>query len=179
VQHAQLTAALRLRSGLHAPDGIRILFLAAKDHNPHVAGEVVDEQQKVASSSRCSRCHQATQVPVHELELLLGSEARLLGKGEPPLLRQHIDVTELLHVVKARQASYHPLDTEPLQGLEVKVPEALMPLSCLIVPTSSKAEGLCYLHVEDIESIGASGYLGKKVMMAISNPHDSVLDLHT
>jgi hypothetical protein len=104
---------------------------------------------------------------VYELEPLLGSKARLLGKGESPLLRQHADVAELLHVVKARQASYHPLDTEPLQGL--------MPLPRLIVPTSSKAEGLCYLHVEDIESIGASGYLRKKATMAIPNPHDSIL----
>jgi hypothetical protein len=116
---------------------------------------------------------------VHELEPLLDSEARLLGKGEPPLLHQYTDIAELLHVVKARQASYHPLGTEPLQGLEVKVPEALVPLPCLIVPTSSKTEGLCYLHVEDIESIDASDYLGKKAMMVISNPHDSVLDLHT
>jgi hypothetical protein len=108
--------------------------------------------------------------------LLLGSEAQLLGKGEPPLLRQHTDVAELLHVVKAQQALYHPLVTEPLQGLEVKVPKALVLLSRLVVPTSSKAEGLCYLHVEDIESIGASSYLGKK---AIPNPHDSILDLHT
>jgi hypothetical protein len=61
----------------------------------------------------------------------------------------------------------------------VKVLEALVPLPRLIVLMSSKAEGLCYLHVEDIESIGASGYLGKKAMMAIPNPHDSVLDLHT
>jgi hypothetical protein len=115
---------------------------------------------------------------VHELEPFLGSEARLLGKEEPPLLSQHADVTELLHVVKARQASYHPLGTEPLQGLVVKVPEALVPLPRLIVPMSSKAEGLCYLHVEDIESIGASGYLGKKATMVIPNPHDSILDLH-
>jgi hypothetical protein len=116
---------------------------------------------------------------MHELEPLLGSEARLLGKGEPPLLHQHVDITELLDMVKARQALYHPLGTEPLQGLEVKVPEALVPLPRLIVPMSSKAEGLCYLHVEDIESIGASGYLGKKAMMVIPNPHDSILDLHT
>jgi hypothetical protein len=116
---------------------------------------------------------------MHELEPLLGSEARLLGKGEPPLLRQHTDVAELLHVVKARQASYHPLGTEPLQGLEVKVSEALVPLPSLVVPTSSKTEGLCYMHIENIELIGASGYLGKKAMMVIPNPHDSVLDLHT
>jgi hypothetical protein len=116
---------------------------------------------------------------VHELEPLLGSEAQLLGKGEPPLLRQHADVTELLHVIKARLASYHPLGTEPLQGLEVKVPEALVALPCLVVPTSSKAEGLCYLHVEDVESIGASSYLGKKATMVIPNPHDPVLDIHT
>jgi hypothetical protein len=161
------------------PDGICSLSLAAKDHNPLVAGEVIDEQQEVALYSRCSRCHRATQVPVHELEPLLGSEARLLGKGEPPLLHQHADITELLHMVKARQLSYHPLSTEPLQGLEVKVSEALVPLPLLIVPTSSKAEGLCYLHVEDVESIGASSYLGKKVMMAIPNPHDYILNLHT
>jgi hypothetical protein len=61
----------------------------------------------------------------------------------------------------------------------VKVPKALMPLPRLVVPTSSKAEELCYLHVEDIESIGASGYLDKKATMAIPNPHGSVLDLHT
>jgi hypothetical protein len=179
VQHAQLAAALRLRSGLRAPDGVCSLSLATKYHNSHVAGEVVDEQQEVASSSGCSLCHRATQVPVHELEPLLGSEARLLGKGGPPLLRQHADITELLHVVKARHASYHPLGTESLQGLEVKVSEALVPLPRLVVPMSSKTEGLCYLHVEDIESIDASDYLGKKAMMAVPNPHDSVLDVHT
>jgi hypothetical protein len=59
------------------------------------------------------------------------------------------------------------------------VPETLVPLPRLIVLMSSKAQGLCYLHIEDIESIGASSYLGKKAMMGISNPHDSVLDLHT
>jgi hypothetical protein len=60
----------------------------------------------------------------------------------------------------------------------VKVPEALVSLPRFGVPTSSKAEGLCYLHVKDIKSIGASGYLGKKATMTILNPHDSVLDLH-
>jgi hypothetical protein len=115
---------------------------------------------------------------VHELKPLLGSEAQFLGKGEPPLLRQHVDITELLHVVKARQALYHLLSTELLQGLEVKVPEALVPLPRLIVLTNSEAEGLCYLHVDDVESIGASDYLGNEATMAIPNPHDSVLDLH-
>jgi hypothetical protein len=116
---------------------------------------------------------------VHELEVLLGSEARLLGKGEPPLLRQHADIVELLHVVKGQHASYHPLGTEPLQGLEVKVSETLVPLPRLVIPMSSKTEGLCYLHIEDIELIGASGYLSKKAMMAIPNTHDSILNLHT
>jgi hypothetical protein len=44
----------------------------------------------------------------------------------------------------------------------VKVTKVLVPLPCLVVSMSSKAEGLCYLHFEDIESIGASGYLGSK-----------------
>lgn len=38
---------------------------------------------------------------------------------------------------------------------------------------------MCHLHLEDVKSIGASGYLSKKVTMAAPNPHDSVLDLHT
>jgi hypothetical protein len=101
-------------SHMHTSDGVHNLSLAAKDHNPHIAREVINEQQEVASSSRCSRCHRATQVPVHELEPLLGSKARFLGKGEPPLLHQHTDVVELLYVVKARQTSYHPLGTESL-----------------------------------------------------------------
>ena len=82
--------------------------------------------------------HRATQVRVHKLEPLLGSKARPLGKGESPLLRQHADVVELLHMVEARQASHHLRGTEPLQGLEVKVPEALVPLPRLVIPTSSE-----------------------------------------
>jgi len=86
---------------------------------------------------------------------------------------------ELLHTVEARQASHHLLGTEPLQGLEVKVPEALVPLPRLIVPTSSEAQGLCYLHIKGVQSTCASSYLDKKAMMAIPNPHDSILDLNT
>jgi hypothetical protein len=33
-QHAQIAAALCLRSGLRAPDDVRSLSLAAKNHNP-------------------------------------------------------------------------------------------------------------------------------------------------
>jgi hypothetical protein len=51
---------------------------------------------------------------MHELEPLLSLEAQLMGKGELPLLRQDTDVAKLLHVVKARQASYHLFGTELL-----------------------------------------------------------------
>jgi hypothetical protein len=60
-----------------------------------------------------------------------------------------------------------PWHRAPLQGLEVKVPEALVPLPRLVVPTGNGIEGLCHLHVEDVESVCASGYLGMKVLMAI------------
>jgi hypothetical protein len=81
-------------------------------------------------------------------------------------------------VVKARHASHHLLGTELLQGLEVEVPEALVPLPRLVVPTSGEANWLCDLRAEDVESISASGYLGKKATTAIPNPHESVLDQH-
>ena len=60
----------------------------------------------------------------------------------------------------------------------MKVPETLVPLPRLVVPTSSETEGLCHLHVKDVESICASGYLGKKATTAIPNPHDSILNHH-
>jgi hypothetical protein len=179
VQHAQLAVALRLRSDLHTPDGVRNISLATKDHHPHVAGEIIDEQQEVVSSSWCGWCQRATQVPMNELEPLLGLKARLLGKGESSLLCQHVDVAELLHMVKAWQASYHLLGTEPLQDLEVKVPETLVPLPCPVVPTSSKAARLCHLHIEDVKLIWTPAYLLKKAMRGILDPHESVLDLHT
>jgi hypothetical protein len=87
-----LRAALRLRSGLRVPVGVHSLSLIAKDHNPHVAREVINDQKDVASSSQCSWCHRVTQVPVHELERLLGLEPQFLGKGERPLLHQHADI---------------------------------------------------------------------------------------
>jgi hypothetical protein len=59
------------------------------------------------------------------------------------------------------------------------VSEALVPLPRLVVPTSNKIEELYYLHIEDIELIGASNYLGKKATMTITNPYDSVLNLRT
>jgi hypothetical protein len=115
---------------------------------------------------------------MHEVERLFGSKARLLGKGELSLLCQHIDIAELLHMVKERQASYHLLCTEPIQGLEVKVLEALVPLPCPVIPTSSKAARLCHLHVEDVKTIWTRAYLGKKAARRVIDPHDSVLDLH-
>jgi hypothetical protein len=124
-QHTQLAAALRLRSGLRAPDGVRSLSLAAKYHNPHVVGEVVDEQQEVASSSHYSWCHWATQVPVHELEPLLCSKVQLLEKGEPPLLRQHADVTKLLHVVLCSEARLLGKGEPPLLCHHTDVAELL------------------------------------------------------
>jgi hypothetical protein len=64
-------------------------------------------------------------------------------------------------MAEARQALHHLHGTEPLQGLEVKVSEALVPLPRLVVPTSGKTKGLCHLHIEDVESVYASGYLGE------------------
>jgi len=111
---------------------------------------------------------------VYELEPLPGSEARLLGEGVSPLLRQYADVAELLHVVEAREASHHLLGAEPLQGLKVKVPKALVPLPRLVVLTGSEAEGLCNLHIKDVESTRASSYLDKEAVLAILGPQDTV-----
>jgi hypothetical protein len=64
------------------------------------------------------------------------------GKGSRLCFVNTQDIAELLHMVKARQASYH-LGTEPLQGLEVKVPKALVPLPCLVVSSSKVVPPSC------------------------------------
>jgi hypothetical protein len=115
--------------------------------------------------------------PCTSSSLSLARKLDCWGKGSR-LCFVNTDIAKLLHMVKARQASYHLLGTEPLQGLEVKVPEALVPLPCPFVSTSSKAARLCHLHIEDVESIWTPAYLGKKATRGIPDPHDSVLDLH-
>ena len=64
-QHPKLAAAL-LRSSLVVLDGVRGCPLGVEEDSPHIAGRVVDEEE-VASSSRCSGCHGATKVAMHEL----------------------------------------------------------------------------------------------------------------
>jgi hypothetical protein len=59
-------------------------------------------------------------------------ESSTAREVEPPRLRQHANVAELFHVAKARQASYHLLGVELPHGLKMKVPEALVPLPCLV-----------------------------------------------
>ena len=81
-----------------ALDGVRSYHLGVEQDCPHVAGHVVDEEQEEPPASRCGRCHRATEVTVHELQLLFGAEARLAGEGEPPLLGEDAGVVELLHV---------------------------------------------------------------------------------
>ena len=51
---------------------------------------------------------------MHELQLLLGAEARLAGEGEPPLLGEDAGVAELLHVLDSQHALHHLLIAELL-----------------------------------------------------------------
>jgi len=75
---------------------------------------------------------------MHELQLLLGSIARLVWEGTPLHLRQDAGVADLLHVFDAQYAPHHLLAAELLQGFEVKVPEALMPTPSLVVAGSQR-----------------------------------------
>jgi hypothetical protein len=104
---------------------------------------------------------------VHKLQLLLGTEASLAGKGEPPLLGEDATVIELLHVLDSRHALHHLLVAKLLQGLEVEVPKALVPPPGVVVAAGCKAHELRYLHMDDVEAVGASIHLGEKAMMVI------------
>ena len=119
----------------------------------------------------------ATEVTVYKFQLLLGLEACLAGKGEPPLLSEDAGVVELLHMVDARYAPCHLLVAEPLQSLEVEVPKALVPSPGVIITVGYKAHGMHHLHMEDIKAIGASVHLSEKSVMAIPDAQYPMLDL--
>jgi len=115
---------------------------------------------------------------VYVLEPLPSSEAHLLGEGVPPLLRQHVDIAELLHVVEAREASHHLLSAELLQGLKVEVPKALVPLPCLIVPASYKTKRLGHPDVEDVETVLPSNHPSEKLATMVPDAEDPTVDHH-
>jgi hypothetical protein len=104
---------------------------------------------------------------MHELQLLLGAEARLAREGEPPLLGEDVGVAELLHVVDVPHGLDHLLLAELLQGLEVEVPKALVPPPSVIVVACCKTEGLRHLYVKDVEAVAPPVHLGEKATMAI------------
>ena len=78
---------------------------------------------------------------MHKLQLLLGAEACLAGKGEPPLLGEDAGVAELLHVLDSWHALHHLLVAELLQGLKVEVPKALVPTPGVVI---TAVKGPCW-----------------------------------
>jgi hypothetical protein len=114
---------------------------------------------------------------VHELEPLLGSEARPERKGEVLLLGHDVGVAELLDVVHTRHALHHLLDAELPQTLKVNVPKALVPPPSLVVATSYKAQRLLRLSDEDV--VVAALDLSKKKLLSVPDAQHVVLDLHT
>ena len=77
-----------------------------------------------------------------------------------------------------RHALHHLFVAKLLQGLKVEVSKALVPQPGVVIAAGCETHGLRHLHIEDVEAIDASVYLGKKATMVVSDPHDSSLDLH-
>ena len=82
-------------------------------------------------------------------------------------------------MVEAREASHHLLGAEPLQGLKVDVPKALVPLTCLIVPASCKTKRLGHPYVEDVEAVLPSNHAGEKLATMVPDAEDPAVDHHT
>ena len=96
----------------------------------------------------------------------------------PPLVRQHTDVTELLHMVKVREPSHHLPGAMPLQGLKVEVPKVLVPLPCLVVPASCKTKRLGHPNVEDVAVVLPSNHPSEKLATMVPDAEDPAVDYH-
>jgi hypothetical protein len=94
-------------------------------------------------------------------------------------LGHHTGVAELLDVVDAGHAADHLLLAKLFQGLEVKMPETLVPAPCLIIPARGKAEGLCHLHMELVKAVASPVHLSEEVAASIPDAQHTVLDLHS
>jgi hypothetical protein len=166
-QHTKLTAILLLSSSLMTLDGVRSNYPGVEEDRPYIAGDIIDEEEEVASASRSSWCAGAVEVAMLKLQLLIGVEAHLMWEGDAPLLHQHARVVELLHVVDVRHAPHHLLGTELPKGLKVQVPKALVPPPCVVVVSSCKAKGLHHLYVENVEAVAPRTHLSEKTATSV------------
>ena len=81
-------------------------------------------------------------------------------------------------MVDAGHAADHLLLAELLQGLKVKMPEALVLAPRLIVLGCGKAKGVRHLHMKHVKAVASLVYLGEKVAASILDTQHAVLDLH-
>ena len=115
---------------------------------------------------------------MHQLELLDGVVGGLTREWPTLQLGHHIGVAELLDVVDIGHVADHLLLAKLFQGLEVKVPETLMPAPCLVVPAHGKVEGMRHLHMKHIKAVASLVHLGEKAVASILDAQHAVLDLH-
>jgi hypothetical protein len=61
----------------------------------------------------------------------------------------------------------HLLLVELFQGLEVKMPETLVPAPRLIIPARGKVEELHHLHMEHVKAVASLVHLGEEAATSI------------
>jgi hypothetical protein len=70
-------------------------------------------------------------------------------------------------VVDVGHAADHLLLVEPFQGLEVKMPETLVPAPCLIILARGKVEELRHLQMEHVKAVASPVHLGEEAATSI------------
>jgi hypothetical protein len=111
---------------------------------------------------------------------LLQRTVRSLSRKRPPLvLGHHTGVTQLLNVVDVRHSTHHLLAPELPERLEVEMPKPLVPTPCLIISTSSEAEGPSHLHVKHVQPVVPAVDLGEKVTVAVPDLEHPSVNLHS
>ena len=80
-------------------------------------------------------------------------------------------------MVDAGHAADHLL-AELFQGLEVKMPETLVPAPHFILLARGKAKGVRHLHMKHVKVVASPVHLGVKLVASIPDAQHAVLDLH-
>ena len=94
------------------------MILAWQQHQPHVATEIVDEQQEVLVAARSCGRDGSAEVPEDEVEEADRASVCLLGEGAAAMLAGEAGVADLFDLLQRRQAAHHVMVSEAVQRLE-------------------------------------------------------------
>jgi len=174
-QCAQLPPGFRLRARQETFDELHCLILAAEEDEPHIAAQIIDEEEEQLVPAWCRGCHRPADVPVHQLELFLRAVLGFGREWQAPLLPGQAPIADLVDVVDQGQPAHHAAEDELLERAEVEVSKPRVPAPGRVISLCREADWPPDVELEDVEVIRPPHHLGEQAAPLVSDLEDSIL----